>query len=109
MAANRKKYMESMEAINVRLFNPTDNHLVTMIFEQLLGGQADLVLPREARLFKNRQLPGDLSIQLFWEVEQKKKTPLGALLAEALRSMGMVNHFVWKGEAKHIFSQKRTT
>ena len=98
--------MEPMETINIRLFNPADSHLVTMIFEQLLGGWADLMPPQEARLFKNRQLPGDFSIQLFWGVEQKEKTPLGTHLAESLRLKGMVNHFLWKGEAKHIFPKK---
>ncbi len=48
-------------------------------------------------VYVHRQIPGDLAVHLCWRSTDERSMPgsMGRLIAEGLRTLGLVDHAVW--------------
>ena len=92
IAANRNR----IEMITVRLNSGTEEQFQKILRHVAEGVRLGKCQAQSVRFFRNEQIPNDWAIQLHYQtVENGKKSPLAIRLAEALRSVGLVNHTVW--------------
>jgi hypothetical protein len=91
----RWETIKAIELVHVRLFDTNDGPKVMGIFQR----EADLARhPLHATLFQSPLIPNDWSI-CFWRTDSGNtgvKSPGGVRCAEALRSLGLVDHTVWQ-------------
>jgi len=86
--------MKWMEIIVVRTGGTVDSpvHLLKQI-----AGPSMVPGLREALVYRNASIPGDLAITLTWETD--RTTPWGSDLAvglvQELRRVGLVDHSIW--------------
>jgi hypothetical protein len=87
--------MKAMELVQVRLFDTQDVPTVVAIFQRETGFARP---PRHAILFQSSIIPNDWSI-CFWSPDTGNggaKSSSAVRCAEALRSIGLVDHAVWR-------------
>jgi hypothetical protein len=92
---NRCKTIKAIEVVQVRLFDMNNGPKVVGIFQREAGLSQH---PLQATLFQSPLIPNDWSI-CFWRsssAENGSKSPGGVRCAEALRSIGLVDHTVWQ-------------
>lgn len=89
-----------IEIISVRLSDPMQKMAVHDVFKQIDCSQpeaADFSNRQPLELYLNMKTETDWSVFLHWDVQQQQitRTKLGASIAEALASLGLVNHSLW--------------
>jgi hypothetical protein len=87
--------MKAMELVHVRLFDTNDVPKVMVIFQRENGSSQHSM---NAVLFQSPLIPNDWSI-CFWRFDSTNigsKSPGAVRCAEALRSIGLVDHMVWQ-------------
>jgi hypothetical protein len=92
---NRCETIKAIEVVRVRLFDMNNGSKVVGIFQREAGLSQH---PLQATLFQSPLIPNDWSI-CFWRsssAEYGSKSPGGVRCAEALRSIGLVDHTVWQ-------------
>ena len=89
------EFIEAMEMVHVRLFDTKSRAKVVDIFLREAGPSLQSLKPT---LFRSSIVPNDGSI-CFWRndsVRDGSKSPACVRCAEALRSIGLVDHTVWQ-------------
>lgn len=105
--------MQSIEAVQVRLFDLNDGELVIDVFNQINGKSTQCT----ANLYRSGTVANDWSIIFFKPRANniESKSPEAVFLAESLRQFGFVNHSLWltvridKGERKDQFGVEKKT
>ena len=91
----RCETIKAVEFVHVRLFDTNDGPKVMAIFQRETGSSQH---PMKATLFQSPLIPNDWSI-CFWIADSStlgSKSPGAVRCAEALRSIGLVDHTVWQ-------------
>ena len=86
--------IRAIEVVRVRLFDMNDGPKVLGIFDRETGSSQHL----QATLFQSPTIRNDWSI-CFWIADSSNfgsKSPGAVRCAEALRSIGLVDHSVWQ-------------
>ncbi len=87
-----------VEIITLRLSDSDERQAILDIFDQVNHGKVQLPSSSgHPELYANTDIETDWSIHLKWQRQGKhpSKTIIGLSIAEAFRSLGLVNHSIW--------------
>lgn len=87
-----------IEVVSLRFSALNASQAVLDIFGQVShGSHASPKALKYAELYENTKIETDWSIYLYWENDKHpRKTILGLCIAERFRSLGVVNHSIWR-------------
>lgn len=88
-----------IEIISVRLSNPAYRQAVLNVFDQVNSRMKEtLDIGSRVEMYNNTTNETDWSIYLHWKKQggDLPKTMTGMSIADTFRSLGLVNHSIWK-------------
>jgi len=88
--------MKWLEIITLRSCGYVDTQIVDEVLREAVGADAAEHF-LEIRIYHHSVVDTDLSVHIYGKSTEgsRHKSPLGLIISQALRNLGLVNHSVW--------------